>query len=71
MLFVNFRISILGTSAKCLSIMQEKGLTPSKSHKLDSLHTILSTGSPLAPYQYDYVYEGIKSDVVLGSITGK
>jgi len=41
-----------------------------KSHSLSTLHTILSTGSPLKPQSFDYVYSSIKSDVVLGSVTG-
>ena len=40
-------------------------------HSLASLHTILSTGSPLMGHNYDYVYSCIKSDLLLGSITGK
>ena len=45
-------------------------MCPRESHSLSSLHTILSTGSPLKPQSYDYVYRHIKSDVLLGSITG-
>ena len=40
------------------------------SHSLKTLHSILSTGSPLKPDTFDYVYERIKSDLLLGSITG-
>ncbi|XP_076816872.1 acetoacetyl-CoA synthetase-like [Clavelina lepadiformis] len=63
-------VTTFGTSAKCLDVMQEKGLEPKETHSLKQLHTILSTGSPLAPHQYDYVYEHIKPDLLLGSITG-
>ena len=66
----NLGITILGTSAKCLDLMQSKDLRPCETHKLKYLHTVLSTGSPLTPQQYDYVYKCIKSDVLLGSITG-
>ncbi|TMS03239.1 Acetoacetyl-CoA synthetase [Larimichthys crocea] len=41
-----------------------------ETHNLQSLHTILSTGSPLKPMSYDYVYRCIKSNVLLGSISG-
>ncbi|KAF3851386.1 hypothetical protein F7725_013158 [Dissostichus mawsoni] len=41
-----------------------------ETHNLQSLHTILSTGSPLKPQSYDYVYRCIKSNVLLGSISG-
>ncbi len=43
---------------------------PVQTHQLSTLHTILSTGSPLKPESYDYVYSHIKKDVLLGSITG-
>lgn len=41
-----------------------------KTHKLSKLRTIYSTGSPLKPESFDFVYEHIKKDVVLGSISG-
>uniref|UniRef100_A0A8C4NUZ3 Acetoacetyl-CoA synthetase n=1 Tax=Dicentrarchus labrax TaxID=13489 RepID=A0A8C4NUZ3_DICLA len=41
-----------------------------ETHNLQSLHTILSTGSPLKPQSYDYVFRCIKSNVLLGSISG-
>nr|XP_061811516.1 acetoacetyl-CoA synthetase-like isoform X1 [Nerophis lumbriciformis] len=63
-------ISIFGTGAKWLSVLQERNLKPAETHNLQSLHTILSTGSPLKPQSYDYVYRCIKSDVLLGSISG-
>lgn len=63
-------ITVLGVSAKCLAVMEEKQQTPITTHKLASLRTILSTGSPLASHQYDYVYNKIKNHVLLASITG-
>ena len=44
---------------------------PVKTHSLSTLHTVLSTGSPLKPASFDYVYSCIKEDVLLGSISGK
>ena len=41
-----------------------------KTNSLTTLHTILSTGSPLKPQSFDFVYTNIKSDVLLGSVTG-
>ncbi|GAH11814.1 unnamed protein product, partial [marine sediment metagenome] len=41
-----------------------------KTHQLTSLRTILSTGSPLVAPQFDYVYQHIKKDVALCSISG-
>ncbi|KAG7221289.1 hypothetical protein INR49_017356 [Caranx melampygus] len=46
-------------------------LRKTETHNLQSLHTILSTGSPLKPQSYDYVYRCIKSNVLLGSISGQ
>ncbi|KAF6031012.1 AACS [Bugula neritina] len=63
-------ITILGTGAKWLAVLEDKGIKPINTHKLTSLHTILSTGSPLKPEAYEYVYQYVKSDLLLGSITG-
>lgn len=101
-------ITILGTGAKWLSVLEEKDLKPGESvsqpcpcsarpgvtprswfpcawgaaltswrpfsaaetHNLQTLHTILSTGSPLKAQSYEYVYRCIKSSVLLGSISG-
>ncbi len=64
------RVTVFGTSAKFLSLSQKAGITPARSHDLSALRTILSTGSPLAPQSYDYVYGDVKSDVCLSSISG-
>jgi len=63
-------ISVFGTSAKYIDACQNLGLTPKKSHKLDSLKLILSTGSPLIPSSFDYIYQMWKADVHLASISG-
>lgn len=65
-----FQINIFGTSPKYLSACQQEGLEPVKTHYLSSLKTILSTGSPLTKNNFQYVYEKIKSDVHLASISG-
>ena len=59
-----------GTSAKFIATLQKSGLKPARSHSLDSVRTMLSTGSPLAPESFDYVYKHIKEDICLSSITG-
>ena len=41
-----------------------------KTHKLTSIHSFLSTGSPLKPESYDYIYSKVKQNVLLGSISG-
>merc|ERR1719402_1605989 len=63
-------ITVFGTSAKWIAVQEERGLKPRSSHNLSSLHTILSTGSPLTPRSYGYVYRDIKADVLLASISG-
>ena len=63
-------ISVFGTSAKYLSAIEKEGLEPARSHGLHSMRTILSTGSPLAPESFDYVYRAVKPDVLLASISG-
>jgi acetoacetyl-CoA synthetase len=64
------RITIFGTSAKYLDACAKAGLEPARSHELPSLRTILSTGSPLAPEGFDWVYAKVKRDVALASISG-
>jgi len=59
-----------GTSAKYIDALKKSGLEPRTSHKLDTVRVVLSTGSPLAPESFDYVYEHIKPDVHLASISG-
>lgn len=63
-------ITIFGTSAKYLSLSEKAGLEPGARHDLSALRTILSTGSPLAEHSYDWVYEHVKADVHLASISG-
>ena len=64
------RITVFGTSAKFIDAVSKAGLQPADSHDLSSLRTILSTGSPLAPESFDFVYAKIKRDVCLSSISG-
>ncbi|HEX5078823.1 MAG TPA: acetoacetate--CoA ligase [Geminicoccaceae bacterium] len=64
------RISIFGTSAKYIDAVKKAGLEPGRSHDLSALRAILSTGSPLVPESFDFVYRSIKSDVHLASISG-
>ena len=63
-------VTIFGTSAKYISAIEKTGLRPRNLFKFRSLRTILSTGSPLLPESYDYVYKEIKNDVQLCSISG-
>jgi acetoacetyl-CoA synthetase len=62
--------AIFGTSAKFLDAAAKAGLEPARSHDLSRVRTILSTGSPLSPESFDWVYGHLKSDVQLASISG-
>ncbi|MEE8249562.1 MAG: acetoacetate--CoA ligase, partial [Gammaproteobacteria bacterium] len=64
------RINVFGTSAKYLSALEKAGHKPNEHGNLESLQSVLSTGSPLAPASYDFVYRHIKADVQLSSIAG-
>jgi acetoacetyl-CoA synthetase len=64
------RITVFGTSAKWLALTEKDGARPRATHDLQALKTILSTGSPLAAHSYDYVYEHVKPDLRLSSISG-
>ncbi len=65
-----FDVSIFGTSPKYLAACQKAGLRPGRTHDLPALATILSTGSPLAPETFDWVYNEVKADLRLSSISG-
>lgn len=63
-------ITHFGTSAKYLSILEQKGTTPKATLSLTTLKAIYSTASPLAPSTFEYVYRAFGPDIHLGSITG-
>ncbi len=63
-------MTLLGTSAKFIDAVRKAGLEPIKTHALSHLRMIASTGSPLAPEAFDFVYASIKADVHLASIAG-
>jgi len=64
------RMTVFGTSAKYIDALNKEGLSPIKTHKLTSLKTMTSTGSPLVAESFDYVYKNIKKDLLLSSISG-
>lgn len=64
------KISIFGTSPKYLTLIEKSGLIPKEKFNLNSLKTILSTGSPLTDANFHWVYENVKEDVLLSSISG-
>jgi acetoacetyl-CoA synthetase len=63
-------MTLFGTSAKFIDAAAKAGIAPIDTHRLDTVRTLTSTGSPLAPERFDYVYERIKRDVHLASISG-
>jgi acetoacetyl-CoA synthetase len=63
-------MNIFGTSAKYIDALSKAGLKPRETHDLSSVRTMTSTGSPLAPESFDYVYRDVKRDFQLASISG-
>jgi acetoacetyl-CoA synthetase len=63
-------VTVFGTGAKAIAAWEKAGLKPRSSHQLNSLVTLLSTGSPLAPESFEYVYRDIKQNLCLSSIAG-
>ena len=64
------RISVFGTGAKAIQAWEKAGVRPRDSHDLGALRTLLSTGSPLAPASFDWVYDAVQPDLNLASISG-
>jgi len=64
------RVTLFGTSPKFLSAVEKAGLEPRRTHDLSQMRTMLSTGSPLNDENFDFVYDKIKPDVRLSSISG-
>jgi len=64
------QMTAFGASAKYFQAAAKLRLEPCRTHRLDALRTVLSTGSPLAPEDFDYIYSNIGRDVHLASISG-
>ncbi len=64
------KMTVFGTSAKYIDALAKLGLKPGETHDLSALRAMLSTGSPLAPESFEYVYRNIKSRLQLASISG-
>jgi len=64
------KFTLFGTSAKYIDAVRNAGLRPIETHELSSLKMIASTGSPLAPENFEFVYSCIKADVHLASMSG-
>ncbi|WP_027061501.1 acetoacetate--CoA ligase [Mesorhizobium loti] len=64
------KMTFFGTSAKFIDSVRKAGLSPIRTHDLSTVRAISSTGSPLSPEDFRFVYDGIKSDVHLASVSG-
>jgi len=64
------RMTHFGTSAKYIDASKKIAIVPRKDFDLRTVRTMLSTGSPLAPESFDYVYQCVKDDICLSSISG-
>jgi acetoacetyl-CoA synthetase len=65
-----YKATLFGTGAKYIDALKSHGVRPGDNHDLSSLKTITSTGSPLVHESFDYVYDAIKKDVHLASVSG-
>ena len=63
-------MTLMGVSAKYIAALEKAGIHPAETHDLASLRSMTSTGSTLAPEGFQYVYDRIKADLHLASITG-
>ena len=64
------QVTVFGTSAKYIAALEKADVKPRETHNLETLSTILSTGSPLSHESFQYVYRDIKTDLCLASISG-
>jgi acetoacetyl-CoA synthetase len=64
------KISVFGTSAGYITALQNTGLVPQNEYDLSSVRAVLSTGSPLSIEGFDFIYNAVKSDLQLASISG-
>jgi acetoacetyl-CoA synthetase len=64
------RMTLFGTSARFIDAVAKAGLRPRETHSLETVRTMTSTGSPLAPESFSFVYDHIKRDLHLASISG-
>ncbi|MEO0492855.1 MAG: acetoacetate--CoA ligase [Actinomycetota bacterium] len=63
-------VTFFGTSAKFLDACANAGIRPVDTHDLGTVRTLASTGSTLSPEGFDFVYDAIKADLHLASISG-
>jgi acetoacetyl-CoA synthetase len=63
-------VTVFGTNAKYVSALEKQGVRPATEFDISTIRTVLSTGSPLLPESFDFVYREIGSDICLSSISG-
>ena len=63
-------VTYFGTGAPYLLACAKAGLAPGRDHDLSRLRGVGSTGSPLPPEGFRWVYQGVGSDLLLGSYSG-
>ena len=64
------RVTIFGTSAGYIEALKNAGVKPGKQFDLSALKSVLSTGSPLSDENFEFIYNEIKQDLQLASISG-
>ena len=64
------KVTLFGISAKYIDALNNNGVVPKNNYDLSKLKTICSTGSPLSKDGFQYIYDKIKKDVHLSSISG-
>jgi acetoacetyl-CoA synthetase len=63
-------VNVFGTSAAFITACMNSGLAPGRKHGLSQLKTLGSTGSPLSPEGFRWVYANVKKDLLLASVSG-
>jgi acetoacetyl-CoA synthetase len=63
-------MTMFGTSAKYIDAVRKAGLAPIETHRLESVRALTSTGSPLVPESFDFIYSKIKQDIHVASVSG-
>jgi len=63
-------VTAFGAGARYYASVEQQGIVPAQSFDLSKLRLLMSTGSVLAPESYDFLYQNVKADVLLASVTG-
>jgi acetoacetyl-CoA synthetase len=63
-------VTAFGAGARYYASVEQQGIVPMQAFDLSKLRLLMSTGSVLAPESYDFLYQNVKADVLLASVTG-